>query len=78
MGCLLRHKWTDWAILERGSIIAHRTERVGWYVVQERHCMKCGRTSMTEKSNYAGRSTLFCQRVPEIQSPKLRKDGISA
>jgi hypothetical protein len=71
-----RHKWTDWVVTEEG-ILTWFHSQVGWYLVQERRCLSCGKTQVSDQANYGGVSEALASRHPrKVRVP--RKDGVSA
>lgn len=49
-----RHKWSDWAIVERGKVLSFVTEtQLGSYFLQERYCHVCGKTQLNEQATGA-------------------------
>lgn len=70
-----RHKWSDWLVTDRGTVLyAHQP--VGWYAVQERHCHQCGKTEVQDQANYGGNGKSWCTRRSDIRQRAPRKDGV--
>lgn len=76
-GLFHRHKWTDWLIVDRGTV-SDAGRPVGWYMVQERHCHSCGKTQVDEQANYGGNPMSWCKRHSDMAKRAPRKDGVSA
>jgi hypothetical protein len=73
-----KHDWSDWAITDRGDVLWMRSNVVGWYAVQERHCHQCGKTQFEERVEYGGNTPAYCDRRSTLTKRTPRKDGVLA
>lgn len=77
MSIFHRHRWTDWLVTDMGDTL-YAGRVVGWYMVQQRHCLTCGKIGVADKANYGGNGASYCTRRPGVSAVALRKDGVRA
>lgn len=70
-----RHKWSDWLVTDRGDVFWYN-DKVESYLVQERHCLTCGKMQLHEQEHNGGYSCT--DRRSTMSARTLKKDGIKA
>lgn len=69
-----RHKWSDWAVTERGKIVTYVSEReVGHYIVQERFCTVCGKIQVDDY-HWKSANGMLTNRRPDIVRTRVKHD----